>query len=196
MAKLHSCSVVVIVLLMPMVLSCSNREAAIDSCDRGVEAADNGDYDLAIVCFTEAIRLDPNLATAYYNRGCTYDDMGKYDKAIADYNEAIRLDPKYAEAYYNRAVAYDHKGEYDRAIADLTEAIRLNPEDAEAAYGNRGVIYFEKSEYDKAIADFTEAIILAPTRPQPWLNRAAAYRALGNEENAAADERKAKELRK
>jgi Tfp pilus assembly protein PilF len=125
MAKLDSCLAVVIILLLPIVLSCSkrqaapdSRQAAIDSFKRRMEAFEKGDRDLAVTCFTEAIRLDPKMVEAYSNKG----------------------------------------------------------------------------EFDKAVADFTEAIRLVPDVPQPYLGRAKAHRALGDEEKAAADERKAEEL--
>ena len=61
---------------------------------------------------------------------------------------------------------------------------------------SRGTVCWVKGKLDKAVAHFTEAIRLAPTRPEPYLRRAAAYRSLGEEEKAAADERKAQELMK
>ena len=107
MAKPQSCFVVVIVLLLPIVLSCSEKETVMDSYDRGVEALMNGDYDLAVTCFTEVIRLDPRDPAAYSNRGMAYDEKGEFGKAIADYTEAIRLDPNLAAAYNNRAEAHE-----------------------------------------------------------------------------------------
>ena len=53
-----------------------------------------GDHDKAIADFTEAIRLNPNDAEAYYSRGCEYFEKGDHDRAIADFTEAIRLNPK------------------------------------------------------------------------------------------------------
>jgi tetratricopeptide (TPR) repeat protein len=52
-----------------------------------------GEQDKAIADCAEAIRLDPKLAEAYYNRGFSYAEKGEYNKAIADYTEAIQLDP-------------------------------------------------------------------------------------------------------
>jgi tetratricopeptide (TPR) repeat protein len=46
--------------------------------------------------YSQAIRLDPNYALAYFNRGYTYYYKGDYDRAIADYNQVIRLDPNLA----------------------------------------------------------------------------------------------------
>jgi tetratricopeptide (TPR) repeat protein len=119
------------------------------------------DYDSAIAEYTEAIRLNPDYATAFNNRGHVYNRKGDYDHAIADYTEAIRLNPDDAKAFRNRGYTYNEKGDYDHAIADCTEAIRLDPDDAKA-FRNRGYAYNGKGDYDHAIADCTEAIRLNP----------------------------------
>ncbi|MDH6098192.1 tetratricopeptide repeat protein, partial [Anabaenopsis sp. FSS-46] len=53
-------------------------------------------WDLVVADYTEAIKLNPNLALAYYNRGIVYRKQQKWDLAVADYNKAITLDPNYA----------------------------------------------------------------------------------------------------
>jgi tetratricopeptide (TPR) repeat protein len=125
--------------------------------DQGKAAYERGDFDTAIACLTEAIRLDPTPASVYSDRGGTYATKGDYDKAIADYTEAIRHDPTFTEAYNNRGMVYQIKREFDKAIADYTEAIRLDPWNG-AAYGRRGDAYARKGEWDKAIADGEEAV--------------------------------------
>ena len=62
-------------------------------------------YPAAILDYDEAIRLDPNDALAYYNRGYDKGELRRYAAAIADYDEAIRLDPNDAHAYFNRGYA-------------------------------------------------------------------------------------------
>jgi tetratricopeptide (TPR) repeat protein len=122
------------------------------------------DYEKAVADYNEAIRLNPNYATAWNNRGSVY-QYGKkdYDRAIADFTEAIRCNPNFAMAYCNRGQAYmNGKKDYDRAIADFTEAIRCNPNFA-MAYYSRGVAYhLGKRDYDRAITDYTEALHINP----------------------------------
>jgi tetratricopeptide (TPR) repeat protein len=50
-----------------------------------------GEYDNALRDFTEAIRLDPNNALAYENRGAVYVRTGNIAKANADFETARRL---------------------------------------------------------------------------------------------------------
>ena len=63
-----------------------------------------------IADYTTAIRLDPDNAIAYNNRGSAYLYLGEYKSAIADFTTAIRLDPENAEAYYARGVAKENAG--------------------------------------------------------------------------------------
>jgi len=93
------------------------KNSAIAQHKRGLAYRNKGDFDRAIADLSEAIRLDPKYAEAYYGRGLAYGNKGDLDRAIADYSEAIRLDPKLAAAYNNRGNAYKNKGDFDRATS-------------------------------------------------------------------------------
>ena len=95
------------------------------------------DPESCVSAYDEAIRLKPDFAEAYSNRGNTKQELGQYEVAIDDYDEAIRLNPDFAEAYSNRGNAKQELGQYEAAIADCNEAIRLKPDFA-GAYSNRG----------------------------------------------------------
>ena len=53
---------------------------------------------MAIMDISEAIRLDPKNADAFYSRGLVLHRKNEFDKAIADFTEVIRLDPKNVDA--------------------------------------------------------------------------------------------------
>jgi len=95
--------------------------------NRGVRHIDEGQEDLAIADWSEAISANPNLDLAFIQRGLAYANICEFDKAIADYSEAIRLNPQRAGYFWIRGDAYVRKIELDRAIADYDEAIRLDP---------------------------------------------------------------------
>ncbi len=88
----------VVVLLTSMALSCSNRGAmtgpsqrAVNSLNRGVAYGEKGEYDQAIADCTEAIRLEPTFAQAYYDRGVSYARKGEFAKAAKDQGKAREL---------------------------------------------------------------------------------------------------------
>jgi tetratricopeptide (TPR) repeat protein len=143
-------------------------------------------YDLAIADFTQAIRLDPDNAQSYSERGVVYGDSGDYDLAIADFSQVIRLKPNNAVGPHNRGIAYTDKGDYDRAIADLSQAVTLDPYYASAFY-NRGNAYSGKGDYDRAVADFTQAVTLDPHYAWAFHNRGYAYYNQGGYDQAIAD---------
>ena len=102
----------------------TNNKAGYEN-EKGVGFLEKEEFESAISCFTEAIRLDPSLATVYRNRGLAYNELGKFDEAIRDYSEAIRLDPKNAVAYFERSICYRKKGDSEKARADLEKAKQL-----------------------------------------------------------------------
>ncbi len=148
--------------------------------ERGFAVAD---VDEQLRFYTEAIRLKPDYAEAYTNRGVARRAKGDVDGALQDYTEAIRLKPDCVEAYTNRGVARRAKGDVDGALQDYTEAIRLKPDYAQT-YNNRGNA--REDDVD-ALQDYTEAIRLKPDYATAFYNRGNARRAQGDMDGALQD---------
>jgi tetratricopeptide (TPR) repeat protein len=148
--------------------------------ERGFAVAD---VDEQLRFYTEAIRLKPDYAEAYTNRGVARRAKGDVDGALQDYTEAIRLKPDCVEAYTNRGVARRAKGDVDGALQDYTEAIRLKPDYAQT-YNNRGNA--REGDVD-ALQDYTEAIRLKPDYATAFYNRGNARRAQGDMDGALQD---------
>jgi len=86
--------------------------------------------DKAIQDLDEVVRLDPNNAAAFRNRGFVNSRRQRYDRAIQDFDEAIRLDPKVAASFFGRAYALRFVGQYERAIADYRRSLTLQVDDS------------------------------------------------------------------
>ena len=68
-----------------------------DYLKQGNEFFKKGEFDKAIIHYTEAIRYNRDYASAYYNRSKAYEKKGDYEKASEDYDQAIYLNPDYAK---------------------------------------------------------------------------------------------------
>ena len=55
----------------------------------GQERAKLGEHGQAIVCFDEALRLDPNYCYAYYFKAISLKELGTPDRAIDVINDGI-----------------------------------------------------------------------------------------------------------
>ena len=128
----------------------------------GASHLSRGEYDKAIKEFDEVIRLEPDVAWGYKNRGDAWAGKKEHDRAINDYDEAIRLDPRLSAALISRGKAWSEKKEYGKAIKDFDEAVRLDPHHS-IALTNRGKFWSDREEYDKAIKDFDDAVHRDPT---------------------------------
>ena len=168
-------------------------QKAFDYFSKAFDEGNAKKYKDAIDDYTEAIRVKPDFAGAYANRGWSYLQLGLYEKAIMDISEAIRLQPDIPTFYLSRGNAYSDLKQYESAVSDYTEVIRLKPDDADA-YNNIGNCYLNLRQYARAITDYTEAIQLRTDFGQAYYFRGYAYHMLGNDKAANADLKKAKKL--
>jgi tetratricopeptide (TPR) repeat protein len=124
----------------------------------------------AIRDYDEAIRLDPQNAVTFTQRGIAKRNLEDFAGAIRDYDEAIRLDPNYAIAYNSRGWSKYLLKDFTGAMDDLDEAIRLDPKFA-LAYNNRGLAKRNLEDYVGAIGDYDAAIRLDPNYAGAYNNR-------------------------
>ena len=89
------------------------------------EVANVVGYLREIETYSQAIRINPNNANAYYNRGLSYQRLGNQEGAIGDYTESIRINPSYAEAYHTRGLARADLGDKKGAVEDLRAAAKF-----------------------------------------------------------------------
>ncbi len=162
--------------------------------NRGTAKADLGDYQSAIIDFTNSISIQPYDPGAHNNRGVSYIEVKEYQLALADFQQSIKLDANYLKAYFNKGMAYEDMNENEQAISNFDMVNKLNPAFFQA-YKRKGDIYFFKLQnYTSAISEYTKAIALKPSRFEITNNRGVARHLLGNLGASLIDYKKASML--
>ncbi len=81
-------------------------------------------YNESMSDFSAAIKLSPNLSSAYSNRANVELRFKKFNNAIADYTKALSINPKDGTIYSWRADAYKAIGRKDLAEKDMKQAAK------------------------------------------------------------------------
>jgi len=141
----------------------------------GTYYMDEGKPAEAMAAFDEAIKLKPDFALAYKNRGLyTFEKLSDPAQAIRYLDYAIRLDPEMADAYLERGNVRYAGNEMQKALLDYNRALKLDP-DYFLAYNNRGLIYMQLGSIREAIRNFTSSIQLSSDYQPAYTNRGIAY---------------------
>ena len=78
-----------------------------------------------IADYDAALKLNPRLVYAWFNKGNLYYGAGDYTSAMRCYAEALNIDPEFGQAYYNRGLSYLQAGNRQQAFSDLSKAGEL-----------------------------------------------------------------------
>ena len=167
--------------------------SAVDAMARANDFYFAKNFGQAITAYDEAIRLNPQFAEAYNNRGIVKYEMGRYAEAVADYSTAVSLKPNFVNALNNRGNAQADLGQLQPAAQDLQAALRLDGNSA-IIRNNLGNVYYLMQNYDAALNEYTRAIALNPNIAEVYYNRAAIYYGLRRYNEALADIKKSMAL--
>ncbi|MDD3875680.1 MAG: tetratricopeptide repeat protein [Bacteroidales bacterium] len=140
----------------------------------------------SLTLWSQEVKVNPNNALAYANRGEALYLLEDFESAISDFDMAISLNPNFFEAYNNRGIAKKETGDYSGAIDDYKMASNINPNYAEAFF-NRGSIRGEMGDDSMAIANYSKSIEINPNYSDAYYSRGNIFSKIGKVDEAIAD---------
>ena len=145
--------------------------------DRAFANEGKGDHDRAIADYDEAIRLEPNNASAYAARGRVFEKKGDPRRALADFNKALTLQSDLSGAIAGR----------DRMRAALaavpgpeTPAAAPTPVAAAPPASQAPSVVLGNGDLDRALSSVEETIRLDPKNASAYAKRGRVFEKKGD----------------
>ena len=154
---------------------------------RGISYSSMGKNAEAMDDFSTAIKINPKMGTAWYERGKLLWTIGKKDEGCIDLGMAGSLNDSSARELFDERFCWKEAvsaaneasikiklNEFQNALDEIQKSIKLCPDSARY-FGLRGRAYLGLGNYDLAMFDFDKAISLSQTSIDAWYGRGVAY---------------------
>jgi tetratricopeptide (TPR) repeat protein len=119
----------------------------------GVSHSVRQEPELAIQAYTQALKTNRKIPTAYNNRALAYINMGQLDQALKDCTLGLLVDNQNTLLFNTRGIVYLGLMDYDLANKNFDTVIALFPDDPRG-YHNRGLAHQALGDASFAEADF------------------------------------------
>ncbi|XP_037036612.1 tetratricopeptide repeat protein 28 isoform X2 [Bradysia coprophila] len=104
-------------------LPVANRALFLEKVRQSNAACQNGDFNTAVLLYTDALSLDPGNHIIYSNRSAARLKQGQFSLALQDATKARELCPQWPKAYFRQGVALQCLGRYGEALASFSTGL-------------------------------------------------------------------------
>lgn len=167
--------------------SCKEKQEKVqDLVNKGVDLVGQKKYEEGIALYSKAIKQNPNVQLAYYNRGIAYSEIKEFTKALIDFDKIIQLKGKavqmidrnlnpsaegqgevdFGDAYYQRAMVKSNMDSLQGSFYDFQRAIENGFSDSSNCLIWQGVLLGRSGKQEKACEYFEKAKKAAQTNDQ------------------------------
>ncbi|MGH7244945.1 MAG: tetratricopeptide repeat protein [Phycisphaerales bacterium] len=131
---------------------------------KAVQAANQGNYELAQIYLRELLSALPNVAKAHHLMATTLMKMGIMDKALPHARLAAKLLPTNAASRWVLGICLSNGGDMTGAIAEFRAGCELAPADPQA-WNNLGQALLQRREFSEAETALRRALALTTSIP-------------------------------
>ncbi len=155
---------------------------------------DSRNFKAAEPLLEKAVKLEPNVARFWYNKGVMHSIWGQKQKALECYERAVKLEPDNPNYWRCKGSIKMKMGDPKAGLMDCQQALKLLPK-----YGQGFILKAQclskLSKFHEAIDAANTAIALSPRRAEAYQVRSYCYKCLDNMDLALADLERASALK-
>ena len=155
----------------------------LDWSNKGMALDELGKHSEAIVCFNQALEINPKYEGAWNSKGLALKKLGNLEEAIVCFNQALEINPRYEGAWNSKGNALGYLGNLQEAIVFFNQALEINPRYFEA-WSNKGLALKKLGNLEEAIVCFNQALEINPRSFESWSNKGNALGDLGKHREA------------
>ncbi|WP_017851704.1 tetratricopeptide repeat protein [Leptospira interrogans serovar Szwajizak] len=141
-----------------LVTSVTTAENPQEIFKRAYRANEKKAYLNAVEEYSKYLKLVPNDASAYYNRGLVHYTLKRYNDAVRDFEKAVEIDPSKTYAFLYKGYAYEMISDCKQAIEDFEKAISLGENKNAELYGHKARCENRSKNYDEGFQDALKAL--------------------------------------
>lgn len=153
-----------------------------------------GDLDLALADALKQTEISREEEKNWQMLAVIYEERKDGENAFKTYSRMADPPLNSVIGLNKRALHFANSERYHLAIKDWSKVLELKPRDAQT-YRNLSYVFAKMKEFKKGVAAGTRAIELNPNDTLSYANRSLNYTGLGMAKEAAADQKKAQELK-
>jgi uncharacterized protein (TIGR03032 family) len=151
--------------------------------EEGKNQVKDHNLEQAVICFQEAIALQPDYVGAYNQLGNALQGLGESEQEIACYQKILEINPNVAAAHCNLGSIWQTQEKFEAAIAAYQRAIALKP-DFVLAHQNLGGLLASQRRFVEAESCLIQALQLQPQTPELHQQLGNILRQIGKIEEA------------
>jgi len=134
--------------------------------------------DQAIQELEDAVNINPNLTTPYFELAGQYISSERYEEAVAAYEKVLSMQPRNAKALLRLCEVYSRIGQDQQAQGYCDDALAIDPNYKEG-YRQLGMVNFRRRNYEGAIENFDRCVSLGSEEIECYYLRGLAHYYLG-----------------
>jgi len=158
-------TLIILILLLPITLSCGNRKSYEELNQDYLQAFEDKNWNKAIATLNILIERSPDDANAYFARAMAKSNLKEKTRTasvLRDLNHLISLEPENQRALHMRFQAHLLENNFDKSIQDLDKLIELKGK-LPYLLSWKGNVAFANQDFKQAIKYYEQRLTMPGT---------------------------------